>query len=288
MRFGLVFILFSILQAVVFSQNSVGANTEYAFVGDTKAFSVNGAEGYTYTYWLTQPDGSIQTLASKTAQSGDITFTQSGTYILRVQATDTRGCLSEPIEQVIVVTDAGRVALKESTSSQCYSASLNAISIGLTFNDAGGSLFESSRFPVQLTYQINGVTQPAQTITYASQQLVISGSSFTASPNQDTQVVVTLTGGTDAQNKTIQPETASDNNSHPHRLRAFPDPVCRVGTTTLIQANSARLLFRRDGTSIRTRWFSPDGTSRLLRPHSAQTETVTISKIGLTPCGPKP
>ncbi len=260
----------------------MGANTEYAFVGDTKAFSVNGAAGYTYTYRLTQPDGSIQTLASKTAQSGNITFTQSGTYILRVQATDERGCLSEPVEQIIIVTDAGRVSVKESSSNQCYSASLNAISMSLTFKDAGGSLFESSRFPVQLTYQINGVTQPAQTITYASQQLVVPGSSFTASPNQDTQVVVTLTGGTDAQNKAIQPETASGQHIHTHTIYALPQiRFAEPGVTTLVQGEQRSFTVSGEAGNIYSYTLVyPDGASRLLASTSAQTETVTFSKIG--------
>ncbi len=78
--------------------------------GEQRSFSVTGASGNTYQYILLLPDGSTQTLTSTTTQSGNITFAQTGIYTLRVQATDTRGCLSEWVTKTINVEN--NVSLK--------------------------------------------------------------------------------------------------------------------------------------------------------------------------------
>jgi len=98
----IVFIVF----AIGFNQSISAQSTEYAFKGDLKAFSVTGAAGNTYVWKLTHPDLSVETLSSTTNSSGTITFSSTGTYVLLVQATDVKGCLSEPItKNIIVITE---------------------------------------------------------------------------------------------------------------------------------------------------------------------------------------
>lgn len=230
MRFWLSAILIFAF-AICFNQNISAQTTENAYLGEARSFSVNGDAGNTYVWKLTRPDQSVQVLPSTTSTSGVIEFTNLGAYLLWVQATDRFGCLSEPITKTINVLPVNKIAFTASTGTACYQAN-NQFSIPLRFFDHSGQPLASGQFPMQVAYRVNGVAQPAQTVSFANQNLTVSGNSFTANPQSDTSVEIELTGATDSQNKQIQPETTSGQHIYMHTIfRQLTAPTVTALTT---------------------------------------------------------
>lgn len=88
---------------VVWANCAFGESTETVSRGSVRSFAITDNNNWTYQWILQNPGGGSTRLPSTTAQSGNITFTQSGTYVLQVQATDEKGCLSEWVTKTIVV-----------------------------------------------------------------------------------------------------------------------------------------------------------------------------------------
>ncbi len=227
----IVFIVF----AIGFNQSISAQSTEYAFKGDLKAFSVTGAAGNTYVWKLNHPDLSVETLSSTTSSSGNITFTSTGEYVLWVQATNAFGCLSEPIiRNIVVLPNNSIISFTNTTSSACYQANTD-FTIPVQFQDGSVVPLSEAHFPIQVSFQVNGTDQPTQSITFANQNLIISGSMFTADPNSETPVVITILGATDIDNLNLQPETTSGQNIHTHTILpsiVIPTVANSISTST--------------------------------------------------------
>ena len=143
---------------------------------------------------------------------------RAGIYYVLVNETFDSSCSTTRSIKITVLPNNFRIAFLNPTSSSCYQAN-NDFSIPIQFKDETNGLpLSSSHFPITVSFQVNGVDQPTQSITFANQNLAISGSSFSAGPNSDTQVEITITGATDTNNLTIQPETTSGQNIHTHTI----------------------------------------------------------------------
>lgn len=161
-----------IVCAISFSQNVWAQSTEYAIKGDLKAFSVNGAAGNTYVWKLTHPDHSVQTLSSTGSSSGDITFTNPGSYVLWVQATDAFGCLSEPIVKTIIART------EVTITASMANASENAGIKGQFIVDLGSANATGANVTISLT--VTGTATSGTDYTAIPTSIVIPNGSQTA------------------------------------------------------------------------------------------------------------
>lgn len=96
-------LLFLSALLVVWANSAFGQSAETVSLGSVHSYPISGNSNWTYHWTLQNPSGSLSTLASITTQSGNITFAQTGTYTLLVQATDSKGCLSEWATKTIEV-----------------------------------------------------------------------------------------------------------------------------------------------------------------------------------------
>ena len=102
MKYRKAFLFLSAL-FIVWVNCAFGQSAETVSQGSVRSYTITGNSNWTYRWTLRSPAGSLSTLASTTTQSGNITFTVEGTYALQVQATDTKGCLSEWVTKTIIV-----------------------------------------------------------------------------------------------------------------------------------------------------------------------------------------
>lgn len=96
-------LLFLSALLIAWASSAFGQSAETVSLGSVHSYPISGNSNWTYHWTLQNPSGSLSTLASTTAQSGNINFAQTGTYTLQVQATDSKGCLSEWVTKTINV-----------------------------------------------------------------------------------------------------------------------------------------------------------------------------------------
>ncbi len=134
-----------------------------------------------------------------------LVFHQTGSYFIILFETNPLGCSTGRSLRLEVIPsgDLGFV-VSNATTSQCYQEGANDFTVDLQFFDAQGDLWAADRFPVTVSFAVNGIAQATQTLTYFNQQIQISDDLFTADPTQNTSVTVSLTEAVDAQNQTIQ------------------------------------------------------------------------------------
>ena len=218
---------------------NVAAQDAFAFFeGSQKTYQVNNHAGSTYNWAVyTQLKPLLAANASATTITGNgnsqitIQWNQAGDYYLLVTETDATGCTNLKAIRITVLPNNSKVLFTSITSSACFQAS-NDFTIPVQFQDGSDVPLSATHFPVQVSFQINGVNQPTQTITFANQVLAISGSAFTANPNSDTPVTITITGATDIDNLNLQPETTSGQNIHTRTIfRQLTTPTVAALTT---------------------------------------------------------
>ena len=268
----------------LWGNTATGQAVESVAVNSVRSFSATGGVGWIYRWSLTDPDNRTTTLSSTEnltlSQTEEITFTLVGLYRLYVQAVDDKGCLSEVYSRTIeVIPNNLTLSISSPTSIQCYQEANNSFVINLQFSDNDGNALTQDHFPVVVTYQVNGVTQPTQSVNYFNQQLQISDNSFVADPSQNTPVSVTLLSATDANNSTIQPETGQ--NIHTHTIDAQPQISFDELTDTLFQ-NTQKLYDVNGDLAWTYTWslISPDGTELNLSSTTNQSDVITFSQLG--------
>lgn len=210
---SILFLLFLIAGAI----NTYGQAPVYA--GQPVSLSVTNHVGNTYQWGLYLDDQAIVAAnaadftVSASGNTANYNISVAGTYYAIVMETDALGCSTGRSLQIIVLPNTSKVSFTNTTSSACFQAS-NDFTIPVQFQDESDVPLSATHFPIQVSFQINGVNQPAQTITFANQVLAISGSAFTVHPNSDAPVTITITGATDIDNLNLQPETTSEQNIH--------------------------------------------------------------------------
>lgn len=185
------------------------------FEGTSKTYQVNNHPGSSYQWSVYSEITPLTPAAPSTCQitgNGTSQITAqwkiAGDYFLLVTETDGSGCTNLKAIRITVLPNNFKASFAQVTSSACYQTD-PTFALPIRFLDGNGEPLGSSHFPMQVSFQVNGVDQPAQTLSFTNQNLSIAGSSFNASPTTDTPVTVKITGVTDALNLTIQTEANS-------------------------------------------------------------------------------
>ncbi|MGQ7868134.1 T9SS type B sorting domain-containing protein [Sunxiuqinia sp. sy24] len=190
--------------------------TESVVVNSVRSFTATGGVGWAYNWSLTDPDNNTTSLGSTEnltlSQTEEITFAILGLYRLSVQAVDNNGCLSEVYSRTIEVIPGKHLGLAVSnvSTTQCYQEGANDFTVALQFLDDQGSFWTADRFPVRVSFSVNDVPQPTQTVSYLNQQLHIPETAFEADPAQNTLVAVRLIEAADQQGVIIQAREGQD------------------------------------------------------------------------------
>ncbi|MDP2115413.1 MAG: Ig-like domain-containing protein, partial [Bacteroidota bacterium] len=208
------------------------------FEGSQKTYQVNNHAGSSYNWAVyTQVNPLVAANASATTITGNgsaqitIQWNEAGDYYLLVTENDVTGCTNTKAIRITVLPNNSKVLFTSVTSSACFQAS-NDFTIPIQFKDGNDLPLSAAHFPIVVSFQLNGVNQPTQTITFANQGLAISGSAFTVNPNSDTPVTITITGATDNLNLNLQPETTSGQNIHTRTIfRQLTTPTVAALTT---------------------------------------------------------
>ncbi len=279
----ILLIILSLAATFVAAQDAISP-----FAGASHSYQVDEHAGNDYIWQaykelvpLTPANpADYQFLSSNTSSSVDIQWLAEGVYFLMVHESDPDGCsnLKALRIEVIPSSDLGFI-VSNATTSPCYQEGANDFTVDLQFFDAQGDLWTADRFPVEVSFAVNGVLQAPQTITYFNQQVQISDNSFSADPTQNTSVAIKMTEATDAQNQTIHPREGQD-----------------IQTTTILSlpeisfnTNEAQLAFGTISTysaqgpsNYRYHWslVRPDGTILELSSETSITESIDWNQQG--------
>jgi gliding motility-associated-like protein len=207
--------------------------------GETRTYQVENHAGSSYfwiiynepTFTVTAPAAEAEFTAGNNSALVSVQWKKSGSYYITVFETDLKGCNNTKAVSITVQNNYFGVLFANTVSTACYLTN-NDFTVPLQFKDVNGQPISEIHFPVVVSSQINGVSQPSQTVTFANSALAISGSSFTANPNSDTPVEITLTGVTDANLQPIQVVNISGLNKHTHTIfRSLTAPSVLSQTT---------------------------------------------------------
>lgn len=232
-------ILISIVLSFLAATFVAAQDAFIAFEGTQKTYHVNDHAGSSYN-WAVNVQINPMVAANASATSFITTNGKSmvaiqwnlaGEYYLLVTENDAKGCTNTKAMRITVLPNNLKVSFATLTSSACNLTN-NDFSVPVQFKDGNGQQLDAAHFPIAVSFAVNGVSQPSQIITFANQTISISGSSFTAGPNSEAQVSVTITGATDVNNLNVQPETSSGQNIHTRTIfRKLTAPTVVAQTT---------------------------------------------------------
>ena len=126
-----------LLSALFFLWGNIafGQSTEQVIQGTVRTFLVSGTVTWEYGWTLEDPSGSVSALTSTTIETEDITFDQLGMYILRVQATNDLGCLSDWNTKYIEVIEFPNEAPNANSDFYTMNQGGGPVSANLLVND---------------------------------------------------------------------------------------------------------------------------------------------------------
>lgn len=238
---------------------------------------------YTQLNPLVAASSSAFTITNNGSPQVSILWVKTGAYYLLVTETDASGCTNTKAARVEVLSNTYTIQFANLSSNQCYASSFNYQAFPIRVIDSSSQPADANRFPITVNYTINGTPQAAQILTFASQALVIPGSSLAANPNQDTQVIVKITGATDSQNQTIQPETTSGQNIHTHTIFAQPQiQFVQTGTASFLQGEQGSFAVTgSNGNTYQYALLLPDGSTQTLTSTTSQSGNITFAQTGV-------
>ncbi len=194
--------LFFLWGNTAFSQS-----TETVFNGTVRSFTINGNINWQYNWTLENPQGTQITLTSTSIQTEDITFDQLGTYILRVQATNQFGCLSEWVSKMINVIENPEPL--EAVDDDYTTLRNEPVSFSPFANDHGVTSQTTKDVPVQTVQGGTLQTTSGNTYLYTPPAGFVGADSFTYrlctdnTKNDCSEATVTFTvvlPGTESEN----------------------------------------------------------------------------------------
>lgn len=273
-------ILFLSALFYLWANNAFSQGTVSVAQGSARTFLVYGEAGYSYDWHLILPDGSSSVLDSKSSESDEVTFEEEGNYLLRVQATNSYGCLSEWYTITVQVSPLNLFVQFMATESQlCFGDLSSAVELPLSFYDQEDGALAESRYPISLNYTINGVAQTPQTISNADQSLSITRSQLTGDGSSDQLYTIAITGATDAQNTTIQAQ--SGYNTYQLTILAQPQFSFSKAAVALTKGDVRSFAVNSTQEFIYNwRLIHPDGTTETLPSKSEDTGDITFSQPG--------
>lgn len=281
--------IISILLFILLIAGAIKSNAQSTiFAGQSIALSVTNHIGNTYQWGLyldDQANASANTAnysLSKLGNTATITISVPGTYYGIVMETNSLGCSTIRSIKISVLPNNNKVLFTTATSSVCYQTSSN-FSLPIQFKDESNGLpVAATHFPISVTFQVNGVTQPSETVAFADQNLVISGSSYVTNLNQDTQVVVKIIGATDSQNLNIKPETTSGQDIHTHTIYSRPQILFAEPETASLLKGEQRSFSITGNSNWKYRWTlsDPAGNLTTLASTTTQSGNITFALTG--------
>ena len=100
-----------------FAQNETDVSMNVAYTYSISNGNGDWSGSNTYAWSVAPGTGWTSTLSN--ALTNNITWTAPGTYVITIQATDTKGCYSEPIELTVVVTDETYCISNQTNTTTC-------------------------------------------------------------------------------------------------------------------------------------------------------------------------
>jgi hypothetical protein len=104
-------------------------------------------------------------------------------------------------------------------SNECFSPVGNGFELPVSFLGNDGESLAQNQFPVNVEFTVNG-TAYEQIVQSAADNLQIENAMFAANPAEDSQVVVEITGASDAHSAELFPEL--ENSVHTRTIFAIP------------------------------------------------------------------
>lgn len=259
----------------------------FPFEGSAHTYNVENHAGSEYKWQvyseivpltLASPS-SFNFVTSNTLSTVQVQWNMAGIYYLIVRETDQGGCSNLKAMRIEVIPNNLQLAFTNLTSTQCYQSGDNSFAIGLQLTDQNGDPLAQDQFPVEVTYQVNGVTQSSQIVSYLDQTLVVTDGTFTVDSMQNSLVAVTLLSATNINNLTIQTITGQD--IHNHTILAQPQISFDQIADTVYQG--AQFSYNVSGnTNWVYNWILTDPTFNNLTLESAgtQSDKITFSRLG--------
>ncbi|WP_159521616.1 T9SS type B sorting domain-containing protein [Sunxiuqinia indica] len=184
------------------------------FVGGAHTYQVENHTGSSYEWQVYDALNPLSSAASSsynfisvnTSSTIEVQWLMEGIYYLTVTEFSTDGCSNLKAIRIEVTPNNLGFSIANSTTTQCYQETDNSITVDVSFDDGSGNSWSQDRFPAEVAYAVNGVQQPIQTVEYSSRQLRVSDNLFSASPNANTTVTITLLEITDALGITAEAE----------------------------------------------------------------------------------
>ncbi len=229
-------ILILILSILAVTTKVAAQDAFTPYIGNTYNYQVNDHAGSNYEWKvydqlvpLTETDGSKYDFIGLTnTNSIQIKWLALGQYFLLVTETDATGCTNTKAVRIEAISNADKVLITSVSSSQCYAlpASLNDVVIPLSFLDENDNPLAASDFDITVNYTLDGIAQPAQVVTFANQNLHISGNALSSDPVSNTPNTIVITSATDINNLPILPVPVAGQNTHTHTvLRDIIAPI---------------------------------------------------------------
>lgn len=161
-------------------------------------------------------------------------WTRAGIYFLKVSETDVSGCSNVKALAVTVISNNRSIGFEEMVSGACFNDAGNAFMLPVQVFDNGGEELNSSLYPLQVTFTVNGI-EYSQTLAYNNRQIEIEAGRFTALSGADTKIPVEITGAVDSNGDDIDPSVKK---LHTRTIFARPVIAFNVAALQLTQGAS--------------------------------------------------
>lgn len=164
-----------------------------------------------------------------------VRWEKTGWYYLDITETNITGCTNRKVLPVNVVSNNRSIAFNTTLSSDCYSPLGNGFGLPLTINDDGGTALDEAKFPVDVSFTINGNAY-SQQIAFDQKVLNVDASMFAVNPLEETFVSIILSSASDIQGVNIP--TVAGQGEHTRNIHAEPQ-IEFTYSDLLVSENSA-------------------------------------------------
>lgn len=212
------------------------------FEGATHTYMWDGLqEGVEYEFYVTADAGGNSVFDDGVTKEFDFLTTANGTvnggnsaasaqvhwnpgaaltsYFLWIKITGTSGCSNYRFVEILPQPNNRSIGFDVVASNECFSPGGNEFELPVSFLGNDGELLAQNQFPINVDFTVNG-TAYQQNMQSADENLQIESAMFAADPAQDTQVLVEITGATDAHSAQLFP--GEENSTHTRTIFAIP------------------------------------------------------------------
>ena len=198
-----------------------GVEYEFYVTADAGGNSVFD-DGVTEEFdFLTTADGTVT--EGNSAASAQVQWNPGAAlknYFLWIKITGTSGCSNYRFVEILPQPNNRSIGFDVVASNECFSPGGNGFELPVSFLGNEGEPLAQNQFPVNVEFAVNG-TVYQQIMQSGADNLQIENTMVAANPAQDTQVIVEITGATDAHSAEIFP--GEDNSTHTRTIFAIPE-----------------------------------------------------------------